>query len=123
MKNLYTDQQMTEQELLEMSIFWGSDLGLDDDIVIWIGSVLSSKLGNRIKVSNIAGKGQGRSRDTFSITIPDLEIKGKVNTKHITAKKLSKIFDFIKLNMDLIIAFCQEEIDTIEFVQKVKKLE
>jgi hypothetical protein len=123
MKKLYADQQMTEQELFEMANFWGSDLGLDDNIVLWIGSCLSSKYGNRIKVSNITGKVPGSSRDTFNITIPKLEVIGQVNTKHITTKKLNKIFDFIKLNMELIIAFCQEEIDTIEFVQKVKKLE
>ena len=121
--NEFQNQQMTDQELFEMSNFWGSDLGLDENIVIWIGSVLSTQHngGNRIKVSNIPGKGPGKGRSTFSILIPSLETDGKVNTKHITTKKLNKIREFIKLNMDLIIAYCQEEISSKQFSDRYIK--
>jgi hypothetical protein len=118
----HTDQHLTEQELLEMSNYRGENFGIEGNVVLWIGSVLSSQHpdGNRIKVSNLPNKG---TRDTFTITIPKLEVIGKVNTKHITTKKLNNIFEFIKLNMDLIIAFCQEDIDGYDFAQNVKKLE
>jgi hypothetical protein len=118
----FNNQEMTEQELLEMSNYKGEHFGIEGNVVLWIGSVLSSQhiYGNRIKVSNVPSKG---TNDLFTITIPKLEIIGNVNTKHITTKKLNKIFDFIKLNMELIIQFCQEEIDGVEFVQRIKKLE
>ena len=121
--NTKYDQSLTDDELFEMSNYWGSDLGLDENIVIWIGSVLSSQhqYGNRIKVSNIPGKGPGSSKDCFTITIPKLEVIGYVNKKHITSKKLNTIFGFIKLNMDLIIAYCQEEISGMEFSKNVEK--
>jgi len=120
--NEFNTQQLTEQELLEMSNYYGEHLGIEGGVVLWIGSVLSSKHNkeNRIKVSNIPGKG---TNDLFTITIPKLEIIGKINTKHITSKKLNKIIEFIALNMDLIIDFCQEEIDGYEFTQNVKKIE
>lgn len=115
------NHEMTEQELLEMSNYKGEYFGIEGNVVLWIGSVLSKQHshGNRIKVSNIPGKG---TKDLFTITIPKLEIIGTVNKKHITTKKLNKIFDFIKLNMELIIQFCQEEIDGVEFVQRIKKV-
>jgi hypothetical protein len=45
-----------------------------------------------------------------------------VNKNHITSKKLDSIIEFIKLNMDLIIAYCQEEISGMEFSKMVKKI-
>jgi len=119
--NEFHNPSMTDEELLEMSNFWGDGLGLDENIVLWIGSSLSSKHGNRIKVSNIPSKDMGTSRDCFSITVPDLNIIGDINTKHITTKKLKTIFGFIKLNEQTIIDFCEEKIDGIEFGKRLKK--
>ena len=119
--NEFHNPVMTDEELLEMSNYWGNGLGLDETIVLWMGSALSSKHGNRIKVSNIPGKSMGTSKDCFTITVPNLDVIGDVNTKHITTKKLKTIFKFIKLNEEAIIEFCQEQIDTTEFNKKLKK--
>jgi len=119
--NEFYNPEMTAEELLEMSNYWGGSLGLDDTIVLWIGSSRGEPHGNRIKVSNIPGKSMGSSKNCFTITIPDLKIVGNVNTSHITSKKLKSIFGFIKLNEELLIDFCQENIDAIEFAKRLKK--
>ena len=119
--NEFNNHLMTEDELLEMTNAWGTSTGLDD-VVIWVGSAVLSNHGNRIKVSNMPSKNVGRSIGCFTITVPDLEVIGNINTKHITSKKLDKIFDFIKLNQDVIIAICQDEIDGVEFGRRIKKL-
>jgi nucleotidyltransferase/DNA polymerase involved in DNA repair len=67
-------------------------------------------------------KNLGSSLDCFTITIPELEIIGKVNTKHITQYKIDKIKDFIKLNMNIIIDICDEKIDTVDFINQMKKV-
>lgn len=117
------NSSLTEEELFEMSNYWGDTLGLDENIVLWIGSAMLSKHGNRIKVSNIPGKSMGSHMDCFTITIPDLKIIGNVNKKHITNKKLNSIFNFIKLNEELIIEICEQRIDTGEFLKRLKKYE
>ena len=113
-------QSLDDDELLEMANLWGKHTGLDD-IVIWIGSSVRSKHGKRIKVSNINSK-IGSSLDCFTITIPELKIIGDVNTKHVTKQKLDKIFDFINLNIDAISDVCDEKIDTVEFILRMKKI-
>ena len=65
----------------------------------------------------------GSSLDCFTITIPDLNIIGSVNKKHITKAKLEKIFKFIELNMDIISEICEEKIDSVEFITRMKKVE
>lgn len=113
-------QSLDDEELLEMANLWGKHTGLDD-VVIWIGSAVRSKHGKRIKVSNINSK-IGSSLDCFTITIPDFKIIGEVNTKHITKQKLDKIFDFINLNIDAISDVCDEKIDIVEFILRMKKI-
>lgn len=113
-------QKIDEEELLEMANLWGKHTGLDD-VVIWIGSTIKANHGKRIKVSNINSK-IGSSLDCFTITIPELNIIGNINTKHITNKKLEKIFKFINLNIDAISDVCDEKIDTVEFISRMKKV-
>jgi hypothetical protein len=117
--NIY-NQSLSEDEMLEMASLYGKNTGLDD-VVIWVGSTLKSKHGKRIKVSNIKSK-TGSSVDCFTITIPKFEIIGNMDTKHITTQKLNKIIDFIKLNMNIICDICDEKIDTVEFISKMKKI-
>jgi len=116
----FSNQSLDDDELLEMANLWGKHTGLDD-VVIWIGSTIHSKHGKRIKVSNINSK-IGSSLDCFTITIPDLKIIGEVNTKHITKQKLDKIFNFINLNIDALSDVCDEKIDTVEFISRMKKV-
>ena len=127
MKNIFTkinefssDQSLSDDELLEMANLYGKHTGLDD-VVIWIGSSLKSKHGRRIKVSNVNSKIR-TSLDCFTITIPYFEIIGNVNTKHITQYKMNKIKEFIKLNMNIIYDICDEKIDTVDFINKMKKV-
>lgn len=114
------DQSLTEDELFEMSNLYGNNTGLDD-IAIWVGSSLKSKHGKRIKVSNLKTK-IGSSMDCFTITIPELKVIGRVNKKHITKDKMNKIFEFINLNMQIILDICDEKIDVVEFIQNMKKV-
>jgi len=120
LSNIYNDQSLSDDELFEMANLHGKHTGLDD-VVIWVGSSLKSKHGRRIKVSNINSK-IGSSLDCFTITIPELETIGKVNTKHITQYKMDKIKDFIKLNMNIICDICDEKIDTVDFINQMKKV-
>lgn len=115
------NQNIEDDELLEMANLWGKYTGLGD-VVIWIGSTLKSQHGKRIKVSNINSK-IGSSLDCFTITIPDLNIIGKINKNHITNAKLDKIFKFIELNMNIISEICEEKIDSVEFINRMIKVE
>jgi len=114
------NQSLNDDELFEMANLHGKHTGLDD-VVIWVGSSLKSKHGKRIKVSNTNSK-IGSSLDCFTITIPELEIIGKVNTKHITQYKMGKIKEFIILNMNIICDICDEKIDTVDFINQMKKV-
>ncbi|MCK9416619.1 hypothetical protein M0Q97_08190 [Candidatus Dojkabacteria bacterium] len=118
---LTDDQSIKDDELLEMSNLWGKYTGLGD-VVIWVGSTIKSQHGKRIKISNINSK-TGSSLDCFTITIPDLNIIGRVNKKHITKAKLEKIFKFIELNMEIISDICEEKIDSVEFITRMKKVD
>ncbi len=68
-------------ELLEMANIGPKATGLDN-IVIWVGPNPDNDI-IRIKVCNQPNQ-PNNYIDTFSITIPDLEIVGKVNEKFIT---------------------------------------
>ena len=115
----YLNPPMTESELFEMSNYWGENLGLDKSLVLWIGSSSSAQC--IIKVSNLPKEEKKHSIDCFAIKILDLEIIGEVNKKHITIKKLKSIFEFIKINRNLLMNMCQEKIDTIAFVKNFVK--
>jgi hypothetical protein len=115
------NQSLTDDELFEMANLKGDKTGLDD-VVIWIGSTVRTGHGYRIKVSNLPFK-TGSSLDCFTITIPEFDIVGKRNKKHVTNDKLNRIIKFIELNMEVIIDICEEKIDTVEFIERMKKLE
>lgn len=102
----YIDQELSEQELLEMSNVSDKKTGVKD-VVIWIGANPKYH-GHRIKVSNIPNKTDGI--DLFTITIPDFNIIGKVNKSFIDSKKMKDIKRFIELNKELIIAYSNYEI-------------
>ena len=85
-----------------------------DDVVIWLGP------GNRIKVSNKPNSFD--TYDTFTITIPDLEIIGDVNTKFIKQSVLNKIYDFIKSNIQVIEEYSDRKISTEDLIERIKKV-
>ena len=109
-----------EQQLYELSNFNGSSLGLDDDIMIFIGPTINVSHGARIKVSN--NSKMNRCNDCFVITVPDMKIVGEINTKHINNKKLKKIKEFIELNETNIIDFCNAEKDVVGFITDLIKI-
>jgi len=61
------------------------------------------------------------SEDSFIITIPNLEIIGNVNKEHITTKKLKSIFEFIKINEDLLLKLCKGVIYIVDFTKRFVK--
>jgi hypothetical protein len=114
----HTDQQMTEEELLEMSNVSDKKTGVKD-VVIWIGANPKYH-GHIIKVSNIPNKTDGI--DLFTITIPDFNIIGKVNKSFIDSKKMKDIKRFIELNKELIIAYSNYEITGDVLMDNLKSI-
>jgi hypothetical protein len=90
-----------------------------ENVVIWVGTK-PPQHGHRIKVSNIPNKMD--VNNCFVITIPDFEIIGDFNKRLINKKTLNQIFQFIKLNIDVIIAYSNEEIDGNDFMNLLKSI-
>ena len=109
----FVEYDNIDNELLEMANFTKKTTGIDD-VVIWLGP------GNRIKVSNKPNSFD--TYDTFTITIPDLEIIGDVNTKFIKQSVLNKIYDFIKSNIQVIEEYSDRKISTEDLIERIKKV-
>jgi hypothetical protein len=107
-----------DNELLEMANFTKKTTGIDD-VVIWIGPNPPNH-GKQIKVSNKPNSFD--PYDTFTITIPDLEIIGDVDKKLIKEHTLSKIYQFIKNNIEVISEYSDRKISTEELIERIKKV-
>jgi hypothetical protein len=105
-------------ELFEMANFTKKTTGIED-VVIWIGPN-PPQHGRRIKVSNKPNSFD--IYDTFTISIPDLEIIGDVDTKFIKKDKLNQIFEFINNNIEVISEYSDRKISTEELIEKIKKV-
>ena len=110
---------ITDDEVIEMSNITSKTTGIKD-VVIWLGPNPHYH-GYRIKISNVPNKFS--RKDCFTLTIPKLEIIGKINNKLINNKKLEEIEEFVKINMNLIIDYSNEEIATDELIEKLKRIE
>jgi hypothetical protein len=104
-----------DNELLEMTNFTKKTTGIDD-VVIWIGPNPPNH-GKRIKVSNSFD-----TYDTFTITIPDLQIIGDVNTKFIKPMVLDKIYRFLEKNIQIISDYSDRKISTEDLIEGIKKV-
>ena len=113
----YIDNDLYD-ELFEMANFTKKTTGIED-VVIWIGPN-PPQHGRRIKVSNKPNSFD--IYDTFTISIPDLEIIGDVDTKFIKKDKLNQIFEFINNNIDVISEYSDRKISTEELIEKIKKV-
>ena len=114
----HTDQELSEQELLETSNVSDKKTGVKD-VVIWIGA--NPKInGYGIKISNIPNKTDGI--DLFTITIPEFNIIGKDNKSFIDSKKLKDIKRFIELNKELIIAYSNYEVTGNVLMDNLKSI-
>lgn len=107
-----------DNELLEMANFTKKTTGIDD-VVIWIGPNLTNH-GKRIKVSNKPNSFD--PYDTFTITIPDFNIVGEVNTKFIKESTLDKIYKFLQKNLQVIIEYSDRKISTEDLIERLKKV-
>ncbi len=115
--NEFVNLPLTEQELLEMANITSEDTGIPN-VVIWAGPNPASH-GKRIKVSNIPNTFSGH--DCFTITIPDLQIKGTVNKKFITTEILDRIMSWIKNNKEIIEQYSDKKISTRTFLDNLTK--
>ena len=113
----YIDNDLYD-ELFEMANFTKKTTGIED-VVIWIGPN-PPQHGRRIKVSNKPNSFD--IYDTFTISIPDLEIIGDVDTKFIKKDKLNQIFEFINNNIEVISEYSDRKISTEELIEKIKKV-
>lgn len=114
----YNYDSLTEQELLEMANLGQNTTGFKN-IIIWIGPNPGYHW-KRIKISNIPNKIS--DKNCFTLTIPDFDIIGEVNTKLITNEKLDQIKKWINLNIAAINEYAEYKITTDEFINKLKKI-
>ena len=114
----FKDNTFSDQELLEMANASEKVTGIKN-VVLWLGPPPASH-GHRIKVSNIPDS--FKVDNCFTITIPDFKIIGERNKSLIDEKKLSQIIEFIKINMDSIIAYSEYKMDTIDFLNGLIKI-
>lgn len=105
-------------ELLEMANFTQKTTGISD-VVIWIGPNPPNH-GKRIKVSNKPNSFD--VHDTFTITIPELNLVGDINRKFIKPNVLSKIMKFIELNIEVISEYSDRKISTEDLIERIKRV-
>jgi len=91
-----------------------------DDVVIWVG-MENKKHGLRVKISN--QKNKFNMSNHFNIQMPSLDYNPKRVPKWITTKKLNHIFDWIKLNQELLYKYEKGEMDdTGLFLNSITKI-
>ena len=103
--------------LFEMTDISGAATGLGN-VIIWIAPILPNQ-NKRIHVSNVPSKSY--AGDTFTITIPDLEIIGDVNRSFIDGQKLEQIRAWVVLNQKAIEDYEEGNLLTDEFIFQLKK--
>lgn len=109
---------LIESNLHEMANLDASDHGIND-VIIWVG-IAPEYHGLRIKVSNL--KNKWSSKDNFTISIPDFQIRNGIPAKWLT-DKIDDIIDWIKLNIDVIKDYeTGKEQSTREFLLRIKKI-
>jgi hypothetical protein len=114
--NNYTS--LSEDELLEMANITDTKTGIKN-VVLWVGP--NPKFhGHRIKVSNTPNS--FKPDNCFTITIPNYNIIGNVNTKFITSEVFNDIIKFIELNIDLICKYSEYETSTEYLLDNIKSI-
>jgi len=106
--------ETSEEPLWEMSNFFPNDTGLEH--VIWISTKTGrEKHGPRIKVFGKDGE--------IHISISDEpEIKKQLGKINIKKRALNKIFDFIKLNKDVLLSHWNGKISSKGLSDKIKSI-
>jgi translation initiation factor 2 beta subunit (eIF-2beta)/eIF-5 len=106
------------EELENLSCLNSESTGINN-VILWFGHNPYDET-YRIRVSNVPNK-RGND-DSFTITIPDLNVIGRVNEELITDKVMNKIFDFININEKIIIDYSDFEITTNQFIDSLIKV-
>ena len=105
--------------LHEMANLGSHNHGIQD-VVIWVGKA-NKQHGLRIKVSNL--KNKWRNDDNFVIQLPSLDYDHSQVASWITPKILEKIFDWIKLNQQVLYDYETDEIMyTDQFISHLSKV-
>lgn len=117
--DLLAEESVFDDNLYEMANLDTDDHGIDD-VVIWVGRT-DGRHGLRVKVSN--KKGKFDDGDCFVIQMPSLDYDPTKVALWITTKHLRKIFEWIKLNQDLLYAYEKGELQsTRKFLNKIVKI-
>lgn len=112
-------QQEDFFELFEMANIHSRYHGIED-IVIWVG-LANKQHGLRVKVSNVRNKFD--PTNCFNVQMPSLHYDHNQVANWIDSKKLTKIFDWIKLNQPLLYDYENGVIDdTGEFLNKISTI-
>jgi hypothetical protein len=105
-------------DLYEMANLTQQDTGIPN-IVIWVGAD-PKRHAMRIKVSNMPNRW---SDDNFTITLPMLDVVGNINKQLISGKTLNDIKEWIKLNIEVLLAYEQGNVvGTREFLDMLVKI-
>ena len=106
---------ITEDELYEMSNIVSADSGVD--AVIFVSTKGGAQHGCRIKVSNIPGKMD--INDSFTLTIPDLQIVG---TCKLSTKTMNRLLAWVLLNMNTIVDHWDCKTSSKEMLNSIQHL-
>jgi len=107
-----------EQDLYEMANLTSRYTGIDR-VVIWVGMDYK-RHAMRVKVSNVPNK---MADDTFIITIPDLDVIGKIDKSFISGKTLNDIKSWLKLNIQTLIDYESGKlVDTGDFLDQLVQI-
>lgn len=104
-------------DVYEMANLGPNTTGIQN-IVVWVnGGVSRLQHGPRIKV--VRGS---KWKSDESSTIPLTGIPRVIGNASITQDEFAEIVKWIELNRDLLIKYGNDEMDTAEFIQQLKKV-
>lgn len=114
-KIIYLLENLSEEKMCEMANLRQQSTGLP--MIIYVSEKVTMRHGPRIKVqSNHATNLQ--KENLVTVTISDSpELFGNLDNKDFNLVK-----KFIALNKDILIQYWETEIDTSEFIKKLKKI-
>lgn len=109
-------EEWDTDQLFEMANLHTNAHGIPD-VVIWVG-LANKQHGLRVKVSN--QKNRFDPTDHFVIQMPSLDYNPNAVASWITTKHLQMIFNWIKLNQQVLVDYENGGLDdTREFLQRI----
>ena len=124
LQDIHSFTQQCQEEwdndlLFEMASIHDQTHGIRD-VVIWVG-MANKKHGLRVKVSNTRNKFD--MNDHFVIQMPSLDYNPTAVAKWISKTKMNEIFQWIKLNQQLLFDYENGIIDdTAEFMNNLSNI-